>query len=134
MQGASATESLLAKSGNPDLRVLVVWEPILLTDWQPPTSFALAQLHETYVAQFWDHNHLVAHEIARELNANPSGPQPQCCGLNKTLWDFAAIYPKGAIWNSVAPQAVFANGPVAYVQEGLSGKIAALRNQNKQGN
>jgi hypothetical protein len=126
LQGASATESLLEKIRDPNLSVLVVWEPILLTDWEPPTTGVLTRIHEPAVAQFWDHGHLVAQEIARELASEPAGPQPHCCTLRGNLWDFAALYPKGAVWQAAPPKASFADGPVARVQPSLSSELAAL--------
>ncbi len=126
LQGASATESLLEKTRDPNLRVLVVWEPILPTDWEPPTTAVLTRIHEADVVQFWDHGHLVAQEIARELASDPAGSQPHCCTLRGNLWDFAVLYPKGVVWQAAAPKAVFADGPVARVQPSLSSELASL--------
>lgn len=126
MQGASATESLLEKIHDPQLRVLVVWEPILPTDWEQPTTSTLARLHNPEVVQFWDHNHLIAHEISRELSTDTAGPKPRCCESSGNLWDFAGLYPKGSLWQGAPPKAAFANGPVAHVQPGLSSELQAL--------
>lgn len=111
---------------DPKVRVLVVWEPELITDWAPPTTAVLSRLHEAGVLQFWDRGHLVAHEISHELLADPAGPKPECCGLHKNLWDFAGVYPESAAWNAAPPQAVFANGPVAYVQNRLSKELTSM--------
>lgn len=113
--------------------MLVVWEPILPTDWEPPTTAALARIHGPRVAQFWDKHHLVAKAIGEELNSDPNGPKPSCCmarGLflfgKGSLWDLAVIFPKQAVWHGRAPQALFANGPVADVQPRLRRKLGAL--------
>jgi hypothetical protein len=113
----------------PDLRVLVVWEPILPTDWERPTSAVLARIHNRSVAQFWDHGHLVAHAISGELSSDAAGPKPHCCNLLGNLWDFAVLYPKGALWRAAPPQAEFADGPVAEVQGGLGRELATLISQ-----
>jgi hypothetical protein len=125
-RGASATESLLETIHDPRLEVLVVWEPILPTDWERPTTAVLARLHNPDVVQFWDHNHLAAQAIARELSSDPAGPQPHCCGLHGNLWDFVALYSKGSLWQVKPPKAAFADGPVAHVQQSLSRSLAAL--------
>jgi hypothetical protein len=104
----------------------VVWEPILPTDWERPTNAVLARLHNLHVVQFWDHSHLVAQAIARELRSDLTGPQPHCCGLQKNLWDFAALYSNGSLWQAAPPEAAFADGPVAYVQQGLGRSLAIL--------
>lgn len=109
----------------------MVWEPILPTDWEPPTSSVLARFHNLRVEQFWDHYHLIAHAISRELASDPSGPNPHCCILSGNLWDFAGLYPKGELWKGSPPKAVFANGPVAYVQSGLGNELTALLSLKK---
>jgi hypothetical protein len=124
--GASATESLLEKIHDPDLNVLVVWEPILPTDWERPTTSVLARIHNSGVEQFWDHNHLIAHAISRELASDSSGPRPHCCMSSGNLWDFAALYQKGAVWHNSPPKAVFADGPVVHIQPGLRTELGTL--------
>ena len=111
------------------MRVLVVWEPMLPTDWTPPTTGALSRVHNPGAVQFWDDQHLVAQGISRELDSDPVGPKPQCCTLRGNLWDFAALYPKGALWQAGAPRAVFADGPVARVQASLGRELAVLLSQ-----
>ena len=109
--------------------VLVVWEPILPTDWEPVTTAVLARIHTRGVAQFWDHDHSAAGELSRELASNPRGPKPHCCTVHGNLWDFAALYPKGALWQAAAPQAAFADGPVVDVQSSLSRELRVLLSQ-----
>jgi hypothetical protein len=129
LQGASATESLLERIQQTNLRVLVVWEPILPSDWEPPTTAVLARIHRPGVVQFWDHDCLVAQQISRELASDPAGPKPHCCSWRGNLWDLAALYPKGALWQAAAPKAVFADGPVVRVQPSLGSELAALLGQ-----
>ncbi|MGH9351288.1 MAG: hypothetical protein ACRD2G_03875 [Terriglobia bacterium] len=126
LRGASATGSLLEKLHDPKLHVLVVWEPILPTDWERPTNGALARIHDPNVVQFWDHNHLVARAISRELGSDRTGPKPRCCRLRGNLWDLAALYPAGSVWQAAAPEAVFADGPVVYVQPNVDRDLIHL--------
>lgn len=100
------------------MRVLVVWEPILPSDWRPPGSVALGRLSDGRVRQFWDPNHLVAralHEIAKQ---KPPQPDPECCIAKGFWWDEAIVYPAGAHWNNT-PASAFWNGPVYHVIPGL---------------
>ena len=117
---------MLEKTQDADLQVLVVWEPILPTDWERPTNSVLARLHYPGVVQFWDHDHLVAHEISHELAADPGGPQPRCCSRRGNLWDFVALYPKGSRWQEGPPKAAFANGTVDSAQAGLASELTLL--------
>ena len=125
---------MLEKTQNPNLQVLVVWEPILPTDWERPTNSVLARLHYPGVVQFWDHDHLIAREISRELAADPGGPKPRCCSLRGNLWDFVGLYPKGSRWQGGSPKAVFANGTVDSVQPGLASELALLLGGKHQPN
>ncbi len=126
LRGASAIELLLERIHDPKLQALVVWEPILPPDSERRTTGVLALIHHPDVAQFWDDNHWVAHAISRELSSDRTGPRPHCCGLHANLWDFVALYPKGSMWQAAAPKAVFADGPVAYVQQSLGRELTHL--------
>ncbi len=101
----------------------MVWEPILSTDWSPPTTFALGRIPGERVEQYWDPNHLIAKRHAAERRA----PQPseECCEQNGILWDLVAIYPRGATWTDRLPTAVLFNGPVVDVKADLESRIVA---------
>jgi hypothetical protein len=105
------------------VRVFVVWEPILSTDWSPPTTFALGRIPDPRVQQYWDPDHL----IAKRLAADRRGPQPaeDCCEQNGILWDLVAVYPKAARWDDRMPIAVLFNGPVVDVKADLESRIVA---------
>jgi hypothetical protein len=120
---------MLEKIHSSGLRVLVVWEPILPTDWAPPTTAALGRIHEGGVIQFWDKNHLVSNEIRRELDADPKGPKPSCCTAGDNLWDLAVLYPKQVHWNGAAPKPLFAEGPVVRAQPALRRILGSLLKQ-----
>ena len=81
------------------VRVLVVWEPMLPTDWSRPSGWVQSRISDSRVAQFWDKNHLVAGELKNQF---PSS-QKLCCQRNGVLWDVAALYPPKVEWASAAP-------------------------------
>jgi hypothetical protein len=58
--GASAVEEILKREKSRSLRVLVVWEPILRSDWSRPTRPVLARISDPRAKQFWDKDHLIA--------------------------------------------------------------------------
>jgi hypothetical protein len=105
------------------VRVFVVWEPILSTDWSPPTTFALSRIPDLRVHQYWDPEHLIAQKLAADRRA----PQPaeDCCERDGILWDLVAVYPKGATWTDRLPVAVLFNGPVVDVKGDLESRIVA---------
>jgi hypothetical protein len=47
----------------------------------------------------------------------------KCCTRNGVLWDLAAVYPPGAIWDDTIPPAVFFNGPVVDVADQLEAEL-----------
>lgn len=101
------------------IRVLVVWEPMLLTDWWSPSGMVQSRISDPRVIQYWDKDHLVAKELRQQLTSPPS-----CCQSGGILWDMAALYPKRAQWGDSSP--VFADGPVVKVAPVLEEACWAL--------
>ena len=93
------------------MRVLVVWEPILVTDWRSPSGTILARIPDRRVRQFWDPKHLVAEEVARIADGKPGESKPNCCIKRGFHWDEAVLYAPHAQWRDRATP-VYWNGPV----------------------
>jgi hypothetical protein len=105
------------------VRVIVVWEPILATDWRPPTTGTLGRLADQRVRQFWDKEHLMALRLARD--ARPPQPEESCCERAGVLWDLAAVYPAGAQWHDALPVAAVFDGPVFRVTAKIEGALSS---------
>jgi hypothetical protein len=103
--------------------VFVVWEPILSTDWSPPSTFAMNRISDGRARQYWDPGHVVAKTLAADRRA----PQPDeaCCERSGILWDLVAVYPRGATWNDRMPVAVLFNGPVVDVKADIESLLTA---------
>jgi hypothetical protein len=106
LRGSSAVEELLKQNHSLAIRVLVVWEPMLPTDWSKPSGFVMARISDPRVVQFWDKDHLVALELRQQF---PSS-QSLCCQRRGILWDIVALYPESIQWGTSAP--VFFDGAV----------------------
>jgi len=119
LRGASATEELLKREKAVNLTVLVVWEPILASDWSRPTRPVLARISDPRVEQFWDKNHLIAKQLDQQLSTS----QPKCCRHAGTLWDVVALYPQGVQWGDSQP--VFIDGAVVKVEAELAKQLSA---------
>jgi hypothetical protein len=117
LRGASAAQQLLERKADRKMRVLVVWEPILITDWRPPSGSALARISDGRVRQFWDRNHVVSGALAEIAKRKPPEAQPTCCVQKGFYWDEAILHPRGARWKDAVPSA-FWNGPVVRVVPG----------------
>lgn len=100
------------------VRVLVVWEPILASDWRKPSRSTLARIADRRASQFWDPNHLVAEELARIAKQRPDQPMPECCVRKRFHWDEVAFYAPHARWGD-GPRPVYWNGPVYRIAPAL---------------
>ena len=100
------------------MRVLVVWEPILATDWRAPSGSTLARISDRRARQFWDPRHLVAEELALRAKQKLWQLEPECCVRKGFHWDEVALYAAHARWGDV-PTPVYWNGPVYRIAPAL---------------
>ena len=63
--------------------------------------------------QLWDRDRLLSHEMGESKTG-------------KKIWDWAGIYPKGAIWNGAAPKPVYFGRPVDQTAKHLEQALAHL--------
>ncbi len=111
MQGASAIENILRDFDGKPLRVFVVWEPVLPTDWSAPSTAALKRLSDARASQFWDKDRLVSHSMGEHDR--------------RTLtWDYVAVYPPGPVWNQSPPPPLYHGNPVVRVLDPARSAIA----------
>jgi hypothetical protein len=103
VRGSSALEEALKGAG--DVRAWVVWEPVLATDFGPPSASTAAGV--TRAAQLWDPRRLLSDELRHKPWADTDG---------ELVWDFVAVFPPGARWGD-APS--FHGAPVVHVAESL---------------
>jgi hypothetical protein len=101
------------------MRVLVVWEPMLLIDWSKPGGMTQSLIHDPRAAQFWDKSHLVATELRQQLSS-----EQVCCQHSGVIWDVVALYPKDVQWGASVP--VFFGGTVLNVADNVRRQLAAL--------
>lgn len=116
---------ILQTMPNADIRVLIVWEPILATDWYPPTRFTLGRIPDHRALQFWDRDHLVSAELRRSVEAQKSMTPPACCVDRDFYWDVALIFTPQQTWNKLLPAPIFWEGPVARKTSGLENSLRA---------
>ena len=86
------------------MRVFVIWEPVLPTDWSSPSTAALRRVSDTRATQFWDKGRLVSHSMGEH-------------DRHSVVWDYIAVYPPGAVWEDGPPEALYHGGPVVRVAE-----------------
>ena len=100
----------------------VVWEPIRGTDFTAPATWALSRASDRRVRQYWDKNHALAKQMAAD--ARPPQPEQECCLQGDILWDLAAVYPKGAVWEERMPPATLFNGAVVDIRDAIEAALA----------
>ena len=103
--------------------MLVVWEPILPTDWRAPGWSTLHRIPDTRAKQFWDPDPLVAQELNRIAKEKLGKLQPACCMQKGYFWDEAIVYQPVMKWKD-APSPAFMNGPVVKVATGLESALS----------
>lgn len=113
MRGASALDRVLDQLKDADLRVFVVWEPVLKTDVAPPLSRVLALIDDSRVAQYWDPDRVLSADFVRSVNEAPSkygvdGPLPS----EFIAWDVVAVFGRSARWDRDLPPPDYYGGPV----------------------
>jgi hypothetical protein len=113
---------MLRENHSDRLKVFVVWEPILPTDWFRPSRLVQRRVSDPRVAQFWDKNHLVATQLRAHLAAS----QVDCCGQQRILWDVIAVFPKDAKWDS-APD--FIGEPVVRAAPEAAKRLATISSE-----
>lgn len=99
------------------LRVLVVWEPILATDWQPPSGSTLERVSDARAQQFWDPHHEVSKVLNRMADLVPLKPRPN--SDKGFYWDEAIVYAPHSKWKD-EPAPLFWQGAVYQVIPSLT--------------
>lgn len=84
---------------DPNLRVFVVWEPVLFTDWHAPGAGAVGRVPDIRVKQFWDKPRTLSRAIRPD----------------HIVWDYVALFPPGVRWDAAFPAPQFSGAPVVRV-------------------
>jgi hypothetical protein len=83
------------------VRVFVIWEPVLATDWSSPSTATLKRVSDSRAIQFWDKGRLISHSMGEHDRGS-------------VVWDYIAVYPRGEVG---PPEALDHGGPVVEVTE-----------------
>lgn len=108
IEGSSVVNDVLRRHPGNKVRVIAIWEPMLPTDWNKPTTTVLDRLSDKRAVQWWDQQHI----IAGLLRASTGDKDPGCCKRGETLWDVIVVYPPGEKWTETLPAPTFFAGPV----------------------
>ena len=109
-------ESVLKEVSDAQIRVFVVWEPVLPTDWGRPGTAALARVPDLRAVQLWDPKRQLSEAMGGGSSLRKRGD---------VIWDVALIYSRGARWEMAPPQPLFNEGPVVNVIEAFRQKLSS---------
>ena len=108
---------MMAEFAGKPVRIFVVWEPVLFTDWSSPSTATLGRLANSRAAQFWDKGRLISHSMGEHDRGS-------------VVWDYIAVYPTGAVWEARPPQPLYDGGPVIRVlNEARAALVQAPKDQ-----
>jgi hypothetical protein len=106
-------EKLLEERRTPRIRVFVVWEPVLPTDFGAPSTATLRRISDPRASQYWDKEHLVSHLLGER---DPSS----------VVWDYVAVYQPGKVWENAPPESIYSHVPVIRGNDGARKAVSGL--------
>ena len=95
------------------VRAFAIWEPVLATDWTHPSTATLGRIPDPRVAQFWDRHRLISHSMGEH-------------DRRSIVWDYIAVYPRGALWTERPPEPLYHGRPVVRVTESAAAAVAKV--------
>ena len=99
------------------------------TDTDPPNARVLARAADPRVVQYWDKQGSLAKVWQPVLKTNPAAITGKAeLVTGDVLWDMAAVFSRGARWESQLPGALFVGAPVIQTIAPLADAVrSALR-------
>jgi len=95
------------------VRVFVIWEPVLPTDFGAPSTAALARIPDTRAAQYWDGKRVLSHLLGERNRST-------------LVWDYVAVYAPGSPWRDAPPEPIYSGNPVRDAIGGAKESIQRL--------
>ena len=106
LQGASAIQRVLEHRSE-KVRVFVIWEPVLATDWSSPSAANMRRVSDPRIQQYWDQGRLLSKAMGEQSRAS-------------IVWDWVGVYPPDAVWDGLPPKPAFSSKPVVADVAGLT--------------
>ena len=123
MRGASALQKTLAGARRP-VAAFVVWEPVLHSDQTAPATSVLARVSDPRARQYWDDDRLLSkHMIAVARADSNRAAYGWTVEEPMIVWDYVAVFPPGARWDSNLPPPEYAGSTVLDHIEAVSRRL-----------
>jgi len=95
------------------MRIFVIWEPVLPTDFGAPSTATLRRAFDPRVSQYWDKDHIVSRSLGERDRSS-------------VVWDYVAVYQSGKLWDQVPPDPAYSNVPVVRAMGGTRDAVERL--------
>jgi hypothetical protein len=127
VRGASALGKLLASHPRADVRVIVVWMPVVSSDVGPPTDEVRAPLRDPRVTEWWDPSHVLSKRVNEraQLVARETGSRPEVAP-GEIVWDVIIALDPGTTWQDPFPAPGWHGGNVIDVLAPVEERLRAL--------
>ncbi len=102
LRGASAFQKLLEEQHASDVRVFVIWEPVLPSDLFAPSTSSLNRISDARASQYWDKPRVVSRSMGEKDH-------------DSIVWDIVAVYERGKFWEQAPPEPAYSGGAVVDV-------------------
>jgi hypothetical protein len=94
---------VLRKYPAEDIRVFVIWEPVLPTDWSRPDASITSNVADNRALHYWDYTHRLSGMYGDAVNAAKLAASSTISfRMKDVIWDAALVYPPGARWGAQA--------------------------------
>ena len=104
---------MFADSASTPLRVLVLWMHVTHSDRMPPNSLVLARIPDRRAIQWWDPNRVLSKTMLHDYSPDTAMTMADTTGgTPPVIWDFVAMWRRGARWTDRLPPPDFFGHPV----------------------
>jgi hypothetical protein len=104
---------VLREINSQDVRVFVIWEPVLPTDFVAPSTSALGRIPDPRAAQYWDRKRALSRSLGEHNRSS-------------IVWDYIAVYAPEKLWQNAPPKPIYSDNPVRDVISGAKESINRL--------
>ena len=90
---------MLKKNPEAGVKVFVIWEPVLQTDWNRPGDSITANIPDGRASHYWDPNRRLSTLYGGPAKiASIAATETVKFRMSGVVWDSAVVYPPGIQW------------------------------------
>ena len=127
MRGVSALARAMEHASPDTVSLVVIWEPVILSDRRPPGRSVTQPIATLPAQRFWDGNLLASKSVVRTALKHPE-QLPAGVHIDESfiVWDIVALWPPGARWDDDMPLPEWFDSTVVDAEAELTTRLSAL--------